>query len=82
MVINSILLALFINWLMMNPVYQWAVRKLPNKPFKCIYCLTFWIGLIIAGIQQDYHMVVLAVTSPVLAVLIDRVLKALPTPLH
>jgi len=82
MLVNSILLALFINWLLMNPVYQWVVQRLPPKPFKCIYCLTFWIGLSIAGIQQDYHYLVLAVTAPVIAVVIDRVLKALPTPLN
>jgi len=82
MLVNSIILALFINWLMMNPVYLWLVQKLPNRPAKCSFCMCFWVGLIIAGIQHDYHYLVLAVTSPVLAVLIDRVLKALPTPLN
>jgi len=82
MLINAILLALSINWLIMNPIYLWLVQKLPSKPFLCIYCLTFWIGLSIAGIQQDYHLLVLAVTAPVIAVVIDKVHKALPTPLN
>lgn len=82
MLVNAILLALFINWLLMNPVYLWLVAKLPTKPFKCIYCLTFWTGLIIAGIHQDYHMLVLSVAAPVLAVVIERVLKALPIPMN
>jgi len=80
MLIQIILISLFINWLLMLPVYQNIVYKLrlPSKPFNCEYCLTFWLCIILAISTQSASYLIIAVTAPVVTVLIKRAIEALP----
>jgi|GEM_PF-5044597 len=63
----------------MLPVYQNIVfkLKLPSKPFNCEYCLTFWLCIILAIALQSASYMIIAVTAPVVTVLIKRAIDAL-----
>jgi hypothetical protein len=65
---------------------EFQSNLLAMKPFNCIYCLTFWIAvvgsLIIPFMSDDslsFANVRPIVCAPVLAVLIQKTIKALPT---
>jgi hypothetical protein len=79
---NIILIALFINWLMMLPVYQNLTGLITNKFFKklftCEYCLTFHMSLALAIGLQDLNYVIVAVTAPVITTAVRRAVNALP----
>ncbi len=64
----------------MLPAYQNMVYKLklPDKPFKCEYCLTFWLNIILAIAFWNASFLIVAVTSPVVTVLLKRIIDALP----
>ena len=83
MITTILLQALFINWLLMLPAYQNLVFKfkLPAKPFTCEYCLTFWLNITLAIIYWNPVYLILAVTAPVVTVLIKRTIDALPVSL-
>jgi hypothetical protein len=79
--ISIILLqALFINWLLMLPAYQniLTITKLNRKPMNCSYCLSFWLNIVLAIVCWSPAFIILAVTTPVLSVIIERILGALP----
>ena len=78
---KTILLALITNWLVLNPVYLIVVNKLPPKPFKCCYCMAFWIGSIISLITLDWNYLIIAMAGSYLASMIERGFKALPVTL-
>tara|TARA_Y100000385_G_C12784089_1_gene504745 strand:- start:49 stop:294 length:246 start_codon:yes stop_codon:yes gene_type:complete len=56
------------------PVYQWIVKKLdlPDKPFSCTLCFTFWLTIGPMLIIYGYIGVAYAAFSAVAAELIDR----------
>jgi len=83
MIAAIILTSLFINWLLMLPAYQNLVHllKLPAKPFLCEYCLTLWLNLIIAVAFMNASFLIVAVTAPVVTVIIKRIIDALPVSL-
>ncbi|MGF7075314.1 hypothetical protein ABIC84_003262 [Mucilaginibacter sp. 3215] len=74
---------MFVNWLLMLPAYQNLVHllKLPAKPFLCEYCLNFWLNLILAVALQNASYLIIAVTAPVVTVIIKRIIDALPVSL-
>lgn len=48
MILTAILIALAVNGLIINPAYIWFITKLnlDRKPFNCVYCLGWWLGVI------------------------------------
>lgn len=79
----TILIALTTNWLMENPHYQYLLNRLRLniKPFNCLYCLTFWLGLIVFIIKGEYTIINMALqpsAASFLAVLLSKAYKALP----
>ena len=56
------------------PVYQWIVNKLnvPDKPFSCTLCFTFWLTIGPMLIIYGYIGVAYTAFSAVAAELIDR----------
>jgi hypothetical protein len=83
MLTTILLQALFINFLIMLPVYQNLVSllKLPAKPFLCEYCLTFWMNIFLSIVCLNAIYLILACTAPVATVALKRALDALPVSL-
>lgn len=80
MLTTILLQALFINFLLILPVYQNTVSyfKLKNKPWKCEFCLSFWLNIILSIAFLNPTFLLLAITAPVATVAIKRGLDALP----
>ncbi len=70
----SILIALAVNGLIMNPGYQWLINRLnlDFKPFNCVYCLAFWIGFIVAVLGFNPLSVAIPLAASFLAVAFNR----------
>lgn len=82
MITISILIALAVNGLMLNPAYQWCLNKLrmDAKPWNCLYCLSFHIGWI-AGITAYGipGLVLVPLAATFIAVAFSRWFDSLPT---
>lgn len=66
-----------------NEPYLWLVKKLNlnRKPFNCVLCLSWWIGIIYSitsSPSNEYLMLFLAPMSGFLAVIIERLVASLP----
>ncbi len=77
---TSLLLALCVNFLMINPVYQLILiwLKIEKKPFTCPLCMAWWIGILLPIILWDYQYLIVAFTAPLVAIIIERTLNVLP----
>ncbi|MGY4540070.1 hypothetical protein ACVW0P_004512 [Mucilaginibacter sp. UYNi724] len=76
MLITASIIAIAVNGLMINPAYQWLINQLNlGKPFNCIYCLSWW-----AGVVYIYTQAFLGTFSPV-QVLIPLVASFIATAL-
>jgi len=84
----SLIIALAVNGLIVNPAYQWILYKLNlnRKPFNCILCLSFWLGVIAGGVSIIATGNCLNLTIPLvasfLAVLAKRLFEALPSAIN
>ncbi len=81
MITTIILIALTVNGLMINPAYQWLLEKLNllRKPFNCMYCLSFWIGVIVGGVTLNpLAVLIVPLSASFLTVWIGRAIDALP----
>jgi len=74
MITISILIALSVNGLIINPVYQWLLFKLHinKKPLNCVYCLAWWIGVIYVLGTLNGTCVAVPFAASFLAVIINR----------
>ena len=81
MVAISIIIALAVNGLIINPGYQWILRKanLEVKPLNCVYCLTFWIGVILNIFSFNIYTVAIPLTASFIAVCLERWFNNLPS---
>lgn len=80
MIVTSILIALAVNGLMINTGYQWLLNKLHLnvKPFNCVLCLSFWIGVIVAVIGLNPIGGVIPLAASFIAVALSRWFDSLP----
>lgn len=51
--------------------------RLPNKPFKCNMCLTFWLTLLPAIIEYQWYGILIAAISGITSELIYRLINRL-----
>ena len=81
-----ILLALATNWLFANPYYQAFVIGIANiKPFNCLYCLSFWLYILMAFPIADASSILMVVAKAsavsFLAVFFERIYNSFPVKL-
>ena len=76
----TIIIALAVNGLMINPVYACLLDKLKltKKPFNCILCMSWWISIAVLICTQNINLVALPLTASFLAVTISRWFESLP----
>ena len=83
MIVASIMIALMVNGLMINPGYNWLLNKviLNRKPFNCVLCVSFWLGCLVAVqglISGNYLLALTPLISSFLATAISRWFESLP----
>ena len=64
-------LSLIIVWVDSMPSFpikpiRWIRSRLDFKPFNCTFCLSFWIGLVLAIVLQDLVYLGLPIYNKVL----------------
>lgn len=85
MIETVLLITLFTNGLIINPVYQYLLDKLKlnKKPFNCVYCLSFWLGCIYS--MFNYNSIVVLIVpfaASFVASLMERFFESLPTKIN
>jgi hypothetical protein len=81
MISATILIALAVNGLMINPVYTWLLNRLKlnnTKPYSCILCLSTWSAVGVLICTQNINLVFLPLTASFTAVAISRWFESLP----
>lgn len=63
-----------------NPLYKWIIFKirLNIKPLNCAFCLSTYIGAIIGFYLFSYAGISLALTTPIIAMTISKLISNLP----
>ncbi|RKR82636.1 hypothetical protein BDD43_2821 [Mucilaginibacter gracilis] len=80
MIATSFLIAIAVNGLMINPGYQWLLHKLKlKKPFNCVLCLSWWVGVTYAVASLNILSVVIPLAASFLAVFLQRIYDSLPS---
>ncbi|WP_156169738.1 hypothetical protein [Sphingobacterium sp. IITKGP-BTPF85] len=77
----SIVLALTTIFVTKLPYYSYLETKV-GKPFSCVYCLSFWLTLLICGLNlialPPFQLLLITAVTPVLATAFERLIDLLP----
>lgn len=77
----SIVLALVTIFVTKLPYYSILETKV-GKPFSCVYCISFWLTLVICGLNMialpPFQLLLITAVTPVLAIVFERLIDLLP----
>lgn len=78
---TSIVLALVTIFVTKLPYYSYLENKV-GKPFSCVYCISFWLTLVICGLSfialPPFQLLLITAVTPVLAIVFERLIDLLP----
>ncbi len=76
----SIIIGMVVNMITSIPLYSYLDRL--GKPFSCVFCLTFWICVIIGTFNlaplSIFKWLLVTLSAPYVATVLERIKDALP----